>query len=150
MPAFTRPAQGAGSQLGIQAALLDQVAGHLGVDDVLLVGVVLGVGQHDLAADVEVGEGELHVYDADDLSLIEEVAIPDWPDYGGLAWVTEGSRLVVATGSTLVEFSTPDYVKLTQTALPSNPARVAYDAVRGYYVVTFMNTDMVRVYQVPE
>jgi len=96
------------------------------------------------------GEGELHVYDADDLSLVEEVAIPDWPDYGGLAWVTEGSRLVVATGSTLVEFSTPDYTKLTQTALPSNPARVAYDAVRGYYVVTFMNTDMVRVYQVPE
>jgi len=96
------------------------------------------------------GEGIMRVYDMDDLSLYREVSIPDWPDYGGIAWVTEGAQVVLATGNTLTEFSTPDYTKLTQTTLPANPVRVAYDATREYYLVTFRYEDMVRVYQVPE
>ncbi|MFC1629093.1 YncE family protein [Gemmatimonadota bacterium] len=94
-------------------------------------------------------KGKMVVYDADDLSLYREVEIPEYPDYGGIAWVTEGARLVMATGGTLTEYSTPAYTRLTKTDLPTNPARVAYDPVRGYYVITFIYEDMVRVYQVP-
>jgi YVTN family beta-propeller protein len=94
--------------------------------------------------------GTLVVYDADDLSLVSEVDIPGYPDYGGIAWVTEGSRLVLATGTTLTEFATPAYTKLTETTLPSGPARVAYDPVREYYLVTFKGENLVRIYRVPD
>lgn len=128
---------GTGSMDGVAAntLLTDTVNGHL----------LLNVPMAVLSGDSYIGT--LAVYDSNTLSLVKEVDIPDWPDMGGLAWVEEGALLAVVSGTHLLEFSVPDYELLHDVDMEHSGTRVAYDSLRGYFIVTFWDEDLVRIYE---
>lgn len=90
--------------------------------------------------------GVLRVFDGLTLSHVRDVEVPDWPDWGGMTWVDTGAHLAVVSGTYLLEFSVPDYQKRAELDMGLAGTRVAYDAVRSYYIVTFNEEDLVRVY----
>jgi DNA-binding beta-propeller fold protein YncE len=94
--------------------------------------------------------GKLRVYDSDTLEPVREVDIREYPNEGGIEWVALGSRLVLATGTHLVEYSVPDFTKQVDLDLGTSAARVAYDATRQRYVVSIRGQDVVRVYRIAD
>jgi len=94
--------------------------------------------------------GKLRVYDSDTLELVREVDIRDYPNEGGIEWVSVGSRLVLATGTHLVEYSVPDLTVQVDLDLGVSAARVAYDAARQRYVVSIKDQDVVRIYRIAD
>jgi hypothetical protein len=66
---------------------------------------------------------------------------------GGIDWIVEGLRLIMATGNRLIEYEVPGFIEQAELNLPSNGTRVAWDALRERCVVTFRGENMVRIYQ---
>ncbi|MFO7767637.1 MAG: hypothetical protein R6W82_01560 [bacterium] len=121
--------------LGINSLLTDAANGHLVLSNQQAVAV--GGGRY---------EGTLDIYDGATLEYLMGVPVPDYPEEGGMTWVTEGSSMAVVSGTWLIEFSTPDYQRLHAMDLESEGTRVAYDPVRSRFLVTFEDEDVVRVY----